>query len=44
MTARTSFEGRFPTLEAVIDHYDGFFGLGLSPGEKRDLSAFLNSL
>jgi hypothetical protein len=37
-------DGRFPTLETVIDHYDGFFALGLSPGEKRDLSEFLKSL
>jgi hypothetical protein len=37
-------DGRFPTLEAVIDHYNGFQGLGLGPGEKRDLVEFLKSL
>jgi mono/diheme cytochrome c family protein len=37
-------DGRFPTLAAVIDHYDRFFALGLSPSEKRDLAEFLKSL
>jgi hypothetical protein len=37
-------DGRFPTLEAVIDHYNGFFGLGLAPNEKQDLAEFLKSL
>lgn len=37
-------DGCFPTLEPVIDHYDGLFALGLSPLEKRDLSEFLKSL
>jgi mono/diheme cytochrome c family protein len=37
-------DGRFPTLDAVIDHYDGFLALGLSPGEKHDLVEFLKSL
>ncbi|HEY7515583.1 MAG TPA: hypothetical protein VIC87_13940, partial [Vicinamibacteria bacterium] len=37
-------DGRFPTLEAVVDHYDGFQGLGLDAGEKRDLVQFLKSL
>jgi hypothetical protein len=37
-------DGRFPTLAAVIDHYDSHFSLGLSSGEKRDLAQFLKSL
>jgi hypothetical protein len=37
-------DGRFPTLDAVIGHYDSLFALGLSPGEKRDLAEFLKSL
>lgn len=37
-------DGRFPTLLAVIDHYDACFVLGLRPDEKRDLVEFLKSL
>jgi hypothetical protein len=37
-------DGRFPTLPAVIDHYDRFFTLDLSSQEKRDLAEFLKSL
>jgi len=37
-------DGRFPTLAAVIDHYDGHLALGLSSGEKADLVEFLKSL
>jgi mono/diheme cytochrome c family protein len=37
-------DGRFPALEAVIDHYDDFLALGLTPGEKHDLAEFLKSL
>jgi hypothetical protein len=37
-------DGRFPTLDAVVDHYDGFLSLGLSPGDKHDLVEFLKSL
>jgi hypothetical protein len=37
-------DGRFPTLEAVVDHYDGFFKLGLSAEQKRDLVEYLKSL
>jgi hypothetical protein len=37
-------DGRFPTLSAVIDHYDSHFSLGLSSGEKRDLAEYLKSL
>jgi hypothetical protein len=37
-------DGRFPTLAAVIDHYDSHFSLGLSAGEKGDLAEYLKSL
>jgi len=37
-------DGRFPTLTAVIDHYDAHFSLGLSSAEKRDLAEYLKSL
>jgi hypothetical protein len=37
-------DGRFPTLRAVVDHYDKFQGLGLSTNEKRDLVEYLKSL
>ncbi|HET6781889.1 MAG TPA: hypothetical protein VFH67_07320 [bacterium] len=37
-------DGRFPTLRAVIDHYDRFFKLRLSEREKNDLVEFLKSL
>ncbi len=37
-------DGRFATLDAVIDHYDARFALGLSGGEKADLEQFLKSL
>ncbi len=36
-------DGRFPTLDAVVDHYDGCFGLGLSAREKADLVQYLRS-
>jgi len=37
-------DGRFPTLRAVIDHYDAHFGLGLTETEKADLEEYLMSL
>jgi hypothetical protein len=37
-------DGRFPTLADVVDHYDTFFGLGLTDGEKADLVDYLKSL
>ena len=37
-------DGRFPTLLDVVNHYDVFFGLGLTPEEKTDLVEFLKSL
>lgn len=37
-------DGRFGTLLDVINHYDGYFGLGLTPSEKADLIEYLKSL
>ena len=37
-------DGSAATLADVVDHYDGFFGLGLSAAEKADLVAYLRSL
>jgi len=37
-------DGRFATLDEVVAHYDGFFGLGLTPTEKADLVQYLLSL
>ena len=37
-------DGRFATLRAVVDHYDGCFGLHLSARQKRDLVEYLKSL
>ncbi|HSP97799.1 MAG TPA: hypothetical protein VL049_11210 [Candidatus Dormibacteraeota bacterium] len=37
-------DGRFPTLAAVVDHYDGVFGLGLADGDRADLVEYLKSL
>ncbi|HET6923282.1 MAG TPA: hypothetical protein VFI16_09045 [Anaeromyxobacteraceae bacterium] len=37
-------DGRFPTLLDVVNHYDGFMGLGLSPAQKSDLVEYLKSL
>jgi len=37
-------DGRFPNLEAVVDHYNSCFGLGLLPSEKADLVQYLKSL
>jgi hypothetical protein len=37
-------DGRFPTLAAVVQHYDGTFHLGLDPQEKNDLVEYLKSL
>jgi hypothetical protein len=34
-------DGRYPTLRAVVDHYDGCFKLGLSSQEKADLVEYL---
>jgi hypothetical protein len=37
-------DGRFPTLDAVVEHYNSCFGLGLSAGQRADLVQFLESL
>ena len=37
-------DGRFPDLMAVVNHYNTFFGLGLSAQEKNDLIQYLLSL
>lgn len=37
-------DGRFPNLDAVVEHYDRHFGLELSASEKRDLVEYLRSL
>lgn len=37
-------DGRFATLEEVVDHYDRHFSLGLDPGQRSDLVEFLQSL
>jgi hypothetical protein len=36
-------DGRYPTLLAVVNHYDSCFGLGLSNRQKSDLVEFLKS-
>jgi mono/diheme cytochrome c family protein len=37
-------DGRAPDLAAVVEFYDQFFGLTLSPEEKSDLVEFLKTL
>lgn len=37
-------DGRFPTLQAVVEHYDGTWSLGLTDTERADLVQFLLSL
>ncbi len=37
-------DGRFPTLQAVIDHYDSLLNTGLTDTEKRELIAYLMTL
>jgi mono/diheme cytochrome c family protein len=37
-------DGRFATLADVVEHYDDFFGLGLTDQEKQDLIEYLKSL
>lgn len=37
-------DGRFPTLEDVVEHYDDFFGLELTEAEQEDLIEYLKSL
>jgi hypothetical protein len=37
-------DGRFATLEEVVQHYDGFLKLGLSDKQKNDLIEYLKSI
>ncbi len=37
-------DGRFATLLDVVNHYDSCFSLGLTSGEKQDLTEYLKSL
>ena len=37
-------DGRFETLDEVVDHFDTVFGLGLSSAEQADLVEYLKSL
>ena len=37
-------DGRFATLDAVVAHYNAFFGLGLSATDAADLVQYLKSL
>ncbi|HJQ84352.1 MAG TPA: hypothetical protein VKA21_09775 [Candidatus Binatia bacterium] len=37
-------DGRFATLRDVVDHYDGFFRLGLTDEEANDVVEYLKSL
>ena len=37
-------DGRFPTYEPVVDHYDRVFSVRLTAGERRDLVEYLKSL
>ena len=37
-------DGSAPTFEAVVDHYDRLFALGLLDTEKADLVQYLSSL
>ncbi|MDO5758623.1 MAG: hypothetical protein Q4P24_14255 [Rhodobacterales bacterium] len=37
-------DGRFATLPDVVEHYDDYFKLGLSDGDKHDLVEYLKSL
>ncbi|HXE11109.1 MAG TPA: hypothetical protein VN633_03255 [Bryobacteraceae bacterium] len=37
-------DGRFPTLQAVVDHYDNLLHTGLTQEEKNDLIVYLKTL
>ncbi|PYU82154.1 MAG: hypothetical protein DMG50_13165 [Acidobacteria bacterium] len=37
-------DGRFATLNDVVQHYNGFFGLGLNDKQAHDLVEYLKSL
>lgn len=42
--ASDAHDGRFPTLAAVINHYNEFMRLGLSATERYQLEMYLKSL
>ena len=37
-------DGRFESLDRVVDYFDGFFDIGLSPAERADLLAYLAAI
>jgi cytochrome c peroxidase len=37
-------DGRFATLQAVVDHYDSLLNTGLTDTEKSELVAYLMTL
>jgi cytochrome c peroxidase len=37
-------DGRFPSLADVVEHYDRFLKLRLSPAQKKDLIEYLKSI
>lgn len=37
-------DGRFPTLAAVVQHYDSCFNLNLTPSQQNDIVQYLKSL
>jgi cytochrome c peroxidase len=37
-------DGRFATLNDVVQHYNSFLGLGLTDSQVQDLVQYLNSL
>jgi hypothetical protein len=37
-------DGRFPTLEAVVNHYDSHLKLKLTADQKRELIEYLKSI
>jgi mono/diheme cytochrome c family protein len=37
-------DGRFPTLQAVVEHYNTLMSLGLTDQEKRDIVEYLKSI
>jgi hypothetical protein len=37
-------DGRFATLDAVVDHYDAFFALGLGADDKQAVVEYLKAL
>jgi Di-haem cytochrome c peroxidase len=37
-------DGRYPTYDGVVSHFDRVFGLGLSPRDRHDLVAYLTAI